>query len=157
MVTMIVEITRMKLVVLRAVQSARVQNSSARKHSSVYIIAGFVMVKMIAMMAQMRKDAVSILQFGHCDGADVKWPVFLSYFSHIISENGMVICCCCCFNCCFELPLFLCAFDFSTSSSRLVVPLIFWVISLTSTYFLSRCILLRFKAFFLYQWTMHIK
>ena len=61
MVIMTVKIIQTRLVVRRAVQSAKVLNSSVKKRLVVCITAGFAMAKMTAMMAQMREGVVSII------------------------------------------------------------------------------------------------
>ena len=57
---MIVEITQMRSAALPSALDVKVQNFCVKTFSSVSIVAGSVMVKMIAMMVQTRKTAVSI-------------------------------------------------------------------------------------------------
>jgi len=57
---MIAEITLMRLAALPSVLDVKVQNFCVKTFSNVSIIAGSVMVKMIAMMVQTRKTAMSL-------------------------------------------------------------------------------------------------
>ena len=60
MVIMIAEITLMKSAALPSALDVKAQNFGVKTFSSVSIVAGSVMVKMIAMTVQTRKTAVSI-------------------------------------------------------------------------------------------------